>query len=196
MFSNLHIATSTNQDTNLDQITSSYLYYYDDGTPAPGILYHTPTYQNGQVSAGMWYEGGDEPVLGIELWVAKNATAYYETWWYCSRMADFDYAAMITAPDEHGIDIAYQTNPTCSVGTATENSCYMLPTTAEEQSCLNMSSSSGGTNALAVAGIVGGCVALVVGAYCAYVVRRLYNQGGEGKKNVPMAAKDETANNL
>ena len=159
-------------------------------------MYHTPTYENGQVSAGLWYEGGDEPVLGIELWVAKNATAYYETWWYCTRMADFNYTAMTMADDEHGIDVAYMTDSSCSVSLATENSCYMLPTSAEEQSCISLSSSSDGVNGLAIAGIVGGGVALVVGAYCAYVVRRLYNQGGAASKGTPMAHKDEGSNNL
>jgi len=140
-------------DPTQSLVSGSYLYYYDDGTAAPGELSHTVLYENGQVTAGNWYEG--TTAMGIEIWVLKNDTAFYESWWYCPRMADFDYS-LVNSVDDHAIGIALKR------GAATEtqsqiNSCYILPWETEETSCLGSSSSSSSTdsnmNGLSIAAI-------------------------------------------
>jgi hypothetical protein len=32
--------------------------------------------------------------MGIEIWVAKNSTAYYETWWFTPNMANFNFTEL------------------------------------------------------------------------------------------------------
>lgn len=175
---NIGYDTTNYYDSSADEVYGSYLYYYDD-EPTPGFLYHPITYENGQVTAGDWYEG--TVAMGIELWVAKNATAYYETWWWTGRMADFNYSTLNTE-DEHGIDTAKFVSTT-TFASATQYSCYMLPTLSLESSCLatSSSSSSNAMKGLDIAGIVFGIIGLLCAAYMAYVNKRSFmNQGSAG----------------
>lgn len=38
----------------------------------------------------MWYEGGADE--GTMMYVIKNSTHHYMSWWYISRSGDFDYS--------------------------------------------------------------------------------------------------------
>jgi hypothetical protein len=73
---------------------ASYYYVWQDGTPADAYNFGSITDKFasdavGQVMQSSWYEAGN--VEGIQLAVAKNATAYYYTWWYITSMTYFDY---------------------------------------------------------------------------------------------------------
>lgn len=119
--------------------TGSYVYYYADGTPSPGVGTGTANLY-GQVVSNNWYESGSTE--GMDLLVAKNATYSYILWWYFSRMSDFDYS-YVTDPSYFGRH-AYTRNSSVSTSMAiqksTDTMCYALWTSAAEQSCTTTSS--------------------------------------------------------
>lgn len=114
--------------------TGSYVYYFSDGTPSPGVGTGTANLY-GQVVSNNWYESGSSQ--GLDLFVAKNTTYAYILWWYFSRMSDFDYS-YVSDPFYYGKH-AYARNASVSTSTAiqksTETMCYALWTAAAEQSC-------------------------------------------------------------
>jgi hypothetical protein len=85
--------------------------------------------------AGRWSELGD--ASGINMYVAKNATHHYTSWWYIQRMADFDYADS-SDPDleGHGMmeKVDRQTLPD-DARDADANVCLELFTTDAETDC-------------------------------------------------------------
>lgn len=49
-------------------------------------------------SPGTWFE--TQGSLGVEIYVAKNATSYYISWWKCPRMSDFNFTTDIVIPGQ------------------------------------------------------------------------------------------------
>ncbi|RYG63318.1 hypothetical protein EON64_16165 [archaeon] len=116
-------------------ITQSYTYVYEnDDSLVPGTGYG-PTAFNGQACTTNWYEPGS--VEGIELFVAKNSSYFYDLWWSFSSMSQFDYS-------QKSVDFFdYKLTPKLSgysydqaVTLSSENECYALWTTSAESSCL------------------------------------------------------------
>lgn len=118
--------------------TSSYTYTADS---IPGTSYG-PVYLNGQVSLDNWYEAGlDE---GIELIVAKNATTFYNLWWFAPRVSEVDYSTK--EDDNFGIFINYLNPMSSSLSTddltdlAESSNCYILWTEDMEEDCFESGS--------------------------------------------------------
>lgn len=110
--------------------TSTYTYTEDS---IPGTSYG-PFYLNGQVSIDNWYESAQDE--GIELIVAKNDTAFYNLWWFASRVSDVDYSTKLD--DNFGININIL-DPSVTGSELTElaesGKCYALWTEDMEEAC-------------------------------------------------------------
>ena len=141
----------------------------------------------GQVAAGNWNEPGD--VMGIQLNVAKNATAFYMSWWYIQRVADFNYSAFVNESDYHDQLLCTLVDPVCSFDYADSTACYILPTYEAEEICLATTSSSTLVTGEIVGIVFGVFAALLLGFGIAYMCLR---------RPPPLASKmtDSVNNNL
>lgn len=89
---------------------------------------------------GRWSESGSSS--GINMYVAKNATHHYTSWWYISRLADFSYTDA-TDPDLEGHGLMGKVNVEDvpeEVRVAEAHVCLELATTEDETSCYSVDS--------------------------------------------------------
>lgn len=116
-------------------------YQYDTGSTAMFSIgdafgWHPISYLNNQVSPGQWYTNTTN---GIEIFVLKNATSFYLTWWGVQRVADFEYETMVHNPALHVMEYMNMESISTNI-TETEASaayCQMLPTQYTLNACLN-----------------------------------------------------------
>jgi len=128
-----------------DYITSSYSYTYDGGSAALGWEFGNKRSTRGAyVATTNFYENGvsKSPYNGIDLLVAKSATAFYSTYWNFQRIADFDYSR-ISEPNFHvqGLNTRIS-NSVISQKQADTNICYSLYTAAAQSSCVKSQTTS------------------------------------------------------
>lgn len=72
--------------------------FYSTGVLAHGTEYSV-SHLNGQVKTGRWSESGG--YSGINMYVAKNSTHHYTSWWDVPRIAEFDFS-LASNPDLEG----------------------------------------------------------------------------------------------
>lgn len=115
-------------------------YQYDSGTTALFSIgnafgWHPVSYLNNQVSPGQWYT---ETANGIELFVVKNVSHFYLTYWSFERVADFNYDAQANNPALHVAEYMNREDlgENVSQARASVAYCQMMPTEYTLNSCL------------------------------------------------------------
>ncbi len=123
-------------------------YQYDSGTTAIFSIgnafgWHPVSYLNNQVSPGQWYT---ETANGIELFVVKNATHFYLTYWSYERVADFHYNTEVNNSALHVTEYMNREDPGENVSQvrASVAYCQMMPTEYTLNSCLKALANSNG----------------------------------------------------
>lgn len=110
---------------------ASYVYTWGEGNIADGYQLG-PIYENNQVVPSQWYESGGTE--GMELLVAKNATAFYYLWWWAARMSDFDITKGTTSNSGRSVNNQVST----SYDGYDEWNCMIHSTTSAETTCLQL----------------------------------------------------------
>lgn len=107
---------------------ATYVYTWGEGNVADGYQ-QGPIYENNQVVPSQWYESGGTE--GMELLVAKNATAFYYLWWWAARMSDFD----ITKGNSGNSGRSINSIKSASYDGYDEWNCLILTTASQEATC-------------------------------------------------------------
>lgn len=122
-------------ETGRGTVVGSYQYVFSSSSELVHGTEYSTSYLNGQVKTGRWSEADD--ASGINMYVAKNNTHHYTSWWYIQRLADFDYNDS-TDPDLEGHALMEKVDPLTLPSDsrdASENVCYELFTVNDENTC-------------------------------------------------------------
>mmetsp|Transcript_2098 Transcript_2098/g.3967 ORF Transcript_2098/g.3967 Transcript_2098/m.3967 type:complete len:354 (-) Transcript_2098:87-1148(-) len=163
----------------------SYQYVFS----STGELVHGTEYSasflNGQVKTGRWSEAG--PDAGLNMYIAKNDTHHYTSWWFINRMAEFDYALTLEE-DYEGHSMMMKVDPEELPGDsrdATENVCLELFTEEDETNCYSIDSGGDDDDNVSAGVVVSGMVFSVFAflAACGFgaaILMELRKRGGGG----------------
>jgi len=108
----------------------SYQYTWGAGNTANGFFYGPiQTIASNGIQVGMadWYEAGN--TVGLELYVAKNASSYYYMWLWIPRTSDYD----ISKSMKNGTSIRRRISEDTSMYNSQH--CLTLPQSVNEATC-------------------------------------------------------------
>lgn len=127
--------TYWNNNDDQGNYVASYQYTWGAGNIANGYQYGPIMDQTAQIGVGDWYESGN--TVGVEMWVAKNATSYYYMWWWIPRISDYDF----NGGQSHGNSI--KTRYSLDTSDYNEWKCYIYPQSSDEDDCFQNTGTGG-----------------------------------------------------
>jgi hypothetical protein len=130
------------------------------------------------------------------MYIAKNATHHYTSWWFVHRMADFDYTT-VSDPDMEGQELMEKVDPSTlpiDAQDADENVCLELFTLDAEAACFsNMNALSEDDDDNVAAGISMSAMTFSVFSFIATIVFGILILVEVRKRNAPVEATSTTS---